>query len=135
MGILDFKYKKIPNFFTDSELIILKDYCKKRHENNFDNFEKSELGDTLDTFFYKDPLMQVFLDQKKEIVENETKIKLFSTYSYWRMYTLYAGLKKHKDRPSCEISVTAYMDQKGEDWPIYMEDNPIVLKPGDACIY
>ena len=91
MGILDFKYKKIPNFFTDSELIILKDYCKKRHENNFDNFEKSELGDTLDTFFYKDPLMQVFLDQKKEIVENETKIKLFSTYSYWRMYTLYAG--------------------------------------------
>ncbi len=135
MGIVDFKYKKISNFFTNDELILLKKYCKKRHFNNYSNFERSDLGHTLDTYFYKDPLMQVFLDEKKQTVEKEINAKLFSTYSYWRMYTFYAELKKHSDRPSCEISVTACIDHSGKEWPIYMGDNPIVLEPGDACIY
>ena len=44
-------------------------------------------------------------------------------------------LKKHIDRPSCEVSVTVCVDSCGEDWPIYMNGKPIILKPGDAAMY
>jgi hypothetical protein len=68
-------------------------------------------------------------------MEKETGKKLLATYSYWRMYTKYSHLKKHKDRPSCEISVTVNVGSDGTDWPIIIEDNPIHLKTGDAAIY
>ena len=44
-------------------------------------------------------------------------------------------LKKHSDRPSCEISVTASIDSDGTEWPIYMDGNPVYLEPGEAAIY
>ena len=68
-------------------------------------------------------------------MEEHTGKKLLPTYSYWRMYTKYSNLIKHKDRPSCEISVTVNIDNDSTPWPIYMNDNPIELNVGDAAIY
>jgi hypothetical protein len=51
------------------------------------------------------------------------------------MYTKDGELTRHKDRPSCEISVTVMIGSCGESWPIYMGEKPIEMKPGDAVTY
>ena len=68
-------------------------------------------------------------------MEKETGLKLFPTYSFFRLYTLLSDLKKHSDRPSCEVSVTVMLGSDGTQWPIYMDGKPVDLNPGDACIY
>lgn len=58
------------------------------------------------------------------------------TFAYGRVYKSGATLLDHTDRPACEVSITAHLDGDS-DWPIYMgrENEPVVLKPGDAVIY
>jgi hypothetical protein len=51
------------------------------------------------------------------------------------MYTVNADLKKHKDRPACEVSVTVMIGSDGTKWPIYMDGTELNLEPGDAAIY
>tara|TARA_B100000902_G_C26809279_1_gene668400 strand:- start:336 stop:626 length:291 start_codon:yes stop_codon:yes gene_type:complete len=44
------------------------------------------------------------------------------------------SLKRHKDRPSCQISTT--LNLGGDPWSIYLEPNiEINLKQGDMLIY
>jgi len=138
MGIIgkDFKYKKIENFLSKDEVDICNLYCEMKHRVNLTSFDESKGSVSIpNSFFYGDPLMESIMLQKKSIMEYETGKKLLATYSFWRMYTKYSDLKKHKDRPSCEISATINIGSDGTDWPIYMEGNKIDLKPGDAAIY
>ena len=74
------------------------------------------------------------LDVKLSLVEKESNIKLFPTYAYWRYYIFGGTLKKHKDRPACEISITACV-KKYDDWPIVVEGDSYELKEGDAILY
>jgi hypothetical protein len=65
-----------------------------------------------------------------------TGLELLPTYSYRRLYCNGNVLRKHKDRPSCEVSVTIKLsDSGGYNWPIWMEGNPYELEDGDAVIY
>jgi hypothetical protein len=88
---------------------------------------------------YADPLMESILIKLHPIMEQATGLKLYPTYSYYRVYKPGDELKKHKDRPSCEISTTVcfnfdYKSNKIE-WPIYMDGNPCVMEPGDIVVY
>ena len=61
------------------------------------------------------------------------------TYCYGRIYKKGATLKKHMDRPACEISLTLNLDQD-TSWPISVETSeyesvPVDLNPGDAMMY
>ena len=94
-----------------------------------------EQSKNADTYFYADALFESLMINKKEVLEKETGLELFPTYSFWRMYTHLADLSFHKDRPACEISVTVNLGGSEEPWPIYMEDTPLELKPGDAAVY
>ena len=66
---------------------------------------------------------------------------MIPTYSYARIYKKGDVLKRHKDRYSCEVSMT--MNLGGDSWPIYLEPSgetdkegvKIDLEPGDALIY
>ena len=78
--------------------------------------------------------MTSFLDTKLPVVEKESNLKLFQTYTYWRYYVFGGKLKKHMDRPSCEISVSACI-KKYDDWPIVIEGTSFKLKEGDAVLY
>jgi alkylated DNA repair dioxygenase AlkB len=68
-------------------------------------------------------------------------VKVYPTYSYARLY--YAGneLVPHRDRPSCEFSVTVTLGGEFEMlWPIYIEradGEGLVcrLGIGDALVY
>ena len=136
MGIIkkDFKYKVINNFLTKEETILLEKYCICKHRYNKESFDlkQSKVGDT---YFYADPLMQSLMVCKKELMEKETGLKLFPTYAFWRMYTMFADLKKQKDRPSCEISVTVQIGSCGTPWSIFMDGNEVKLNNGDAVVY
>jgi hypothetical protein len=136
MGSLkkDFKYKLVKNFLTKDEQILLRNYCIIRHKKNFTDFDLIQ-NHNGDSKFYTDPLMDSLLVNKVSLMEKETGLKLFPTYSFWRMYSELADLKKHKDRPSCEVSVTVMIDSDGTKWPIFMQGVEINLEPGDAVIY
>tara|TARA_R100001510_G_scaffold7849_1_gene6091 strand:+ start:711 stop:1301 length:591 start_codon:yes stop_codon:yes gene_type:complete len=82
---------------------------------------------------YADLVMETLLQQMKPLMEIETQTSLVETYSYARIYKNGDELKKHKDRPSCEISCT--MNLGGDEWPIFLEGDKILLSPGDMLIY
>ena len=135
MANLNWKYIVIPKLLNSTEVKLAHEYCKERHIKNTDNFDEKQ-NNCGDTYFYKDPLIQTFLKNKKKILEKNVNLKLHETYTFWRCYTYGADLKKHKDRPSCEISVTVFIGSDGEhEWPIYMDGKKVNLKVGDGVIY
>lgn len=66
-------------------------------------------------------------------------LTVLPTYSYIRVYKTDDDLKRHRDRDSCEISVTLNLGGDCE-WPIHIERPDgsianITMQPGDAMIY
>jgi hypothetical protein len=66
-------------------------------------------------------VMETLLDESvTKVMEKETGLNLIPTYSYAK--SLYKNgdiLKRHKDRPSCEISTTIHLG--GDPWPIFID--------------
>jgi len=128
--IKEFKYRLIKNFFTKEELHILQKYCMNKLDEPWTSDSQSPLVPS----WYKDALMNALLENKLPLVEKETGLQLFKTYAFWRYYAYGSILEDHKDRPSCEISVTACI-HKTDNWPIHMEGNWIEMEEGDGVIY
>ena len=103
---------------------------------------------------YADRFMETLLIKTIPTMEKKTGLKLIPTYSYCRLYRKGNILKRHKDRPSCEISTT--LNLGGDPWPIFIDPtgsnnvideyknihkpnapkgNRVNLKPGDMLIY
>ena len=133
--IRDFKYKKIKNFLSKEQVSLLSHYCKMRHIINLTNFDFSSASSLGDSYFYGDAAMEALMMDKKKSLEQEVGLELLPTYSFWKMYTNGGDLTKHRDRPSCEVSVTVMIGSSGEPWPIYMDDKPVTMEPGDAVTY
>jgi hypothetical protein len=131
---MNFKYKLVKNFLTQEEYKLLIDYCRIKHRINFESFDFA-MNDNGDTFFYGDPIMESLMVNKLKLMEKEIGMELLPTYAFWRMYTKNADLKKHKDRESCEISVTIMLGSDGTKWPIYVDGVEFELESGDAVIY
>jgi hypothetical protein len=69
-------------------------------------------------------------------VEKAVGEELIPTYAYARLYSNDDVLKKHKDRPACEISVTVQLGRSHNyAWPIYMGDQRFDLAEGDGVVY
>jgi hypothetical protein len=103
---------------------------------------------------YADRLMETLLVKTIDVMQKKTGLKLVPTYSYTRLYRKGNILRRHKDRPSCEISTTLCLG--GDPWPIFIDptgSNNVIdeyknihkpgapkgvevnLKPGDMLIY
>jgi len=134
--IKDFKYKLIKDFLSKEELEIGCHYMNLKHKKNYSNFDPPEHKTiNADSFFFGDNFTETIMMRKLKKMEQETKLELYPTYSFFRIYTFNSELKKHTDRASCEISVTVMWESDGTPWPIYIEDKPIEMSPGDALIY
>lgn len=133
----DFKYKVLKKFLSKDEIDIFSIYCEIKHRNNSSSFDlaPNTVVSNLDTSFYADPLFESLMIKKRKIIETETGKELLPTYSFWRCYTKFSNLKKHTDRPSCEISVTLNIANDGTKWPIFIDGAPVHLDAGDALIY
>ena len=68
---------------------------------------------------YADPVMETLLMKVLPKMQQETGLQLIPTYSYARIYKQGDILKRHKDRPSCEISTTIHLG--GSKWPIFID--------------
>ena len=86
---------------------------------------------------YADWVMETLLMYMIPIMKAKTGLELIPTYTYTRLYEKGNILKRHKDRPSCEVSTTLHLG--GDEWPIFLDptgaDNVIderknIHKPG-----
>ena len=68
---------------------------------------------------YSDFAMETLLLKMLPVMDKETGLQLVPTYSYARIYKKGDILRRHKDRPSCEISTT--LNLGGEPWPIFID--------------
>ena len=68
---------------------------------------------------YADWVMETLLIYMIPIMKQRTGLDLIPTYSYTRIYEKGNILKRHKDRPSCEISTTLHLG--GDPWPIFID--------------
>jgi hypothetical protein len=89
---------------------------------------------------YGDPLTDALLERVRSTVEQATGLKLWPTYSYFRLYQRGNLLKAHRDRPSCEVSMTVNLGMDAaEPWPIWiagpMGTSAVSLNPGDGLVY
>ena len=68
---------------------------------------------------YGDWVMETLLMYMIPIMKEKTGMDLVPTYSYTRLYEKGNKLRRHKDRPSCEISTTLHLG--GDPWPIFLD--------------
>ena len=68
---------------------------------------------------YSDMVMETLMMKVLPKMQQETGLQLIPTYSYARLYKKGDILKRHKDRPSCEISTTINLG--GDPCPIFID--------------
>jgi len=90
---------------------------------------------------YGDPLMESLLIYALPLVEENTGLKLLPTYSFYRTYRPGDKLDHHKDRPSCEISVSVclgfnYAHSNADyKWALHVGESAFLMEVGDMAIY
>jgi hypothetical protein len=82
---------------------------------------------------YGDFVVETLLVKMLPVMKQHSGLDLIPTYSYARAYKKGDELKKHKDRPSCEISTT--LNLGGDPWPIFIEGTEVLLEIGDMLVY
>ena len=128
---MKFKYQVIKNAisyelanFIYNYFLLKKDAVEFMYKNNI-NYESPLLGTWTDkqvpnTYsHYADMVMETLLMKVLPIMKKETGLELIPTYSYARVYKKGDILRRHKDRPSCEISTT--LNLGGDPWPIFID--------------
>jgi hypothetical protein len=90
--------------------------------------------------FYQDTEMIRLHKKLLPKIESLVQLKLYPTFCYYRTYRTGAILKAHKDRKTCQISVSLNLGQQGDVWDFWLIDRDenariITLNPGDALLY
>ena len=146
-----FKYKICKNVIDKNVTSFLTDYyfmkqqiADRLQKNNYLPFYDSIWGHWSDqqapnTYScYGDLISETLLVNLLPLIEKNVGKKILPTYSYMRIYKKGDELKRHKDRPECEISAT--LNLGGDFWPIYFKEKDkkeikVNLKNGDLAIY
>jgi len=145
--------------FIFNYFLLKRDAVAWMYKNNV-TYDSGMLGSWADrqipnTFsVYGDPVMDTLLMKVLPRMQDETELNLIPTYSYARLYKQGDILKRHKDRPSCEISTTIHLG--GDKWSIFMDPtgsdnvideyknihkpnapkgNEVILDIGDMLVY
>ena len=162
------KYVVIKNFISKEKAAFIYEYCKMRAQAAWSmrtsqapfyrpdidgTFEDRQVPGTYSC--YADPVMETLLAQGLDGMRKITGLNLAPTYSYWRLYKNGDELKRHKDRPSCEVSTTLCLgydnsnlkdkkkDWKKYNWPMWVDKTggfgnkgtPCHMEPGDMIVY
>lgn len=129
-------YVVIRNFISSYEAAQLakdfKNHCNK--ENRGGDFQIPESQSEYNFIGFLELLCEKTPEISKFLGE-----KVLPTYSYARVYKKNAELFRHRDRESCEVSLTVHLSGD-KDWPIYIqkpsgEEVEVTLNPGDALMY
>ena len=126
-----FKYQVIKNAvsyelanFIFNYFLLKRDAVDFMYQNNiiydngmFGTWSDQQVPNTYS--HYADMVMETLLMKVLPKMQKETGLQLVPTYSYARLYKTGDILKRHKDRPSCEISTT--LNLGGAPWPIFID--------------
>lgn len=132
------KYLLVRSIIDTERATALHDYALARAASG-----KMAYGDTLlETTLceYGNPKMETLLEETRPKIAQWTGLNLLPTYSYFRVYKNGDVLRRHRDRPSCEISITINLGYLApEPWPIFVE-TPMgtveaSLRASDGLIY
>ena len=126
------------------------EYIDLTTQGNFDEQAWGTFNDTQapgDYSKYGDLIFDTLLELGVPTMKEMTGIDVIPTYSYHRLYTEKTILRRHKDRPSCELSTTLFLGhdisnlkEENYSWPMGIkkkdgEEVEIHLNPGDMIIY
>ena len=134
--------------FAFNYFLMKRDATEWMHENNyvseftpgFGTWKDEQVPNTYSV--YGDTFMETLMMKVLPVMEKYTELKLLPTYTYIRAYKKGDKLRRHKDRPSCQISTTLHLG--GNEWPIYIDPtggdnvptgNRVDLKIGDMLVY
>jgi Rps23 Pro-64 3,4-dihydroxylase Tpa1-like proline 4-hydroxylase len=127
-------YKIIKNFISKdlakSLALDFEEYCKSDEIHGDCQVENSKSVYNYISFLD-------LLNQKTAEVSEILGDNVLPTYSYARVYKNKNVLETHKDRESCEISLTVHLDGDSE-WEFYIGNEnkeSIKLNSGDAILY
>ena len=127
----DYKYQVIKKAlsyemsnFILNYFLLKRDATRFMYENNLHS-QSPILGTWTDQQIpntyscYGDFVMDTLLVKMLPVMKQHTGLDLIPTYSYARAYKKGDELRRHKDRPSCEISTT--LNLGGDSWPIFID--------------
>lgn len=129
-------YVIVEKFIPQKQAKKLADAYKKfAYDNNLKG--DKQIPNSKSCYNYK-PFFEL-LCNKTHHVSKLLGENVFPTYTYSRVYGNGDELKRHRDRDSCEISLTLNLSQT-DSWPIFFEkpdgtESSAALRPGDAALY
>ena len=111
--------------FAFNYFLMKRDVTKFLHENNlvskftpgFGTWDDDQVPNTYS--LYGDPFMETLMMKVLPIMQKRTNMNLIPCYTYARIYKKGDILRRHRDRPSCEISTTLHLG--GDLWPIFLD--------------
>ena len=146
--------------FAFNYLLLKREAVKWMHKNNyiseftpgFGKWNDKQVPNTYSC--YGDMFMETLMMKVLPIMQQRTDMNLIPCYTYTRIYKKGDILRRHSDRPSCEISTTLHLG--GDPWPIFLDPTgqktvideykqiikpnapkgiPIDLEVGDMLVY
>ena len=111
--------------FGFNYLLLKRDAVKWMQSNNyiseftpgFGSWKDKQIPNTYSN--YSDMFMETLMMKVLPVMQQHTDMNLMPCYTYTRVYKKGDVLKRHSDRPSCEISTTLHLG--GEPWPIFLD--------------
>jgi hypothetical protein len=137
LEIIQNNYVLVPGFISQDNAFALaeefQEYCNKFKTKDLSD-PSLHLGSELNWL----PFIKILVNKIPE-VSNIVGESVLPTYTYARLQTTGHELPRHRDRPSCEISLSVNL-KKNKDWDIWIqkpngEEVSINLNPGDAVLY
>lgn len=137
LEIIQNNYVLIPEFLSQGEACSLAEQFQK-HCKKFNSKDISDPSFHVGSILNWLPFIKVLVEKIPE-VSNVVGESVLPTYAYARWQTTGHELPRHRDRPSCEISLSINL-KKDKDWDICIqkpngEEVSINLNPGDAVLY
>ena len=141
----------LSEIFKKDRYILVKDAISQDSVNFIKNslmfealrypYESNDVIVPLTQTKYASPITETLTVSLLPTIENITGLSLLPTYSYYRIYKPGDYLTKHKDRNSCEISLTINLGfnyvnvDDGYTWDIFVDGKSFQTMPGDMIVY
>lgn len=135
-------------YFENNGYIVLKDalskdQCNKLVQHMFALHDQGKLTKDdqcpVSDAIYGDANMEALLENFAGPIGKTVGKQLLPTYAYARIYRPGEVLKKHKDRPACEISATLTLGYDAKSvWPICFDEHKetsVDLDTGELAVY
>jgi len=128
---------KVINCLTKSQVDFVMNHINYLIENNYVQRQPEINEPFSDTCqMYADVVSENTLHYIKPKVEKAYGKELVPTYAFWRRYFKGQDCPPHKDRPSCEVSLTLNLGgDGGNDWAIYVDNEKFQTEVGHGVIY